>query len=544
MKVNQWPPDPMDLNLLLSGLFLLLWGIRLWPDVMIINFYGLISMLLSAAGLLFFGMGLIGTRRRSYRIPILVLYGIAFMAWAAARVLLSPSYGTDEISYDQWAAQLLVHGHNPYTQNLARALSHFHVPQTFYTYTISGQFIHQLSYPAMAIYPYLPLMFFGVVNQSAIATDMIFWIISILLFYFLLPQSYRWIALLFGTLNFYNVYVLGGVTDVLFFPFLFVAAYRWDHFDQGSGYWRWGPPIAFGLAASVKQTVWFIAPFLFLALILENRNNHRGWKTALRYTAIAVATFALVNGPFMVENFMAWMHGLLLPLTQLTIPAGQGFIGLSLFEQIGGGSLALFNDLGVIVLLAGLCSLFFYYKALKPLIFFMPSVVLFWASRSFASYLLDLLPFAILSALTTKQAMNTNSLSPKWQKSVLAGLAVIFGLVLSLIILQPSPLNLAVTHIHVVGERKAVNQIVVLVTNKTNRLVQPHFTLTTNGRTTSFWTASRTSLPPHHTVKVILLAPNEASMPPLDSNFIVDAFTTHPETLSTSALCHAWMINQ
>lgn len=228
-------------------------------------------------------MGSIGKQSKNYRVPILVLFNIGFMAWAIMRVITAPGYGTDEIAFDQWAAQLLVHGFNPYSQNLAPALPHFHVPQIFYTYTITGQFVHQLSYPAMAIYPDVPLLLFGVIHQSALFTDMIFWIVSILLFYFLLPQESRWIALLFGTLNVYNVYIMGGVTDVLFFPFLFVAAYRWDHFNQESGYWRWGPPIAFGLAAAVKQTVWFIAPFLFLALVIDHRDNRRGWRTAWIY---------------------------------------------------------------------------------------------------------------------------------------------------------------------------------------------------------------------------------------------------------------------
>lgn len=544
MKSQHLQPNPLDLNLILSGLFLLLWGIRIWSSVMLIDFYGAISVGLVGFGLLFITLGLAGYRPPYYRVLILVLYAVALMAWTVVNVLTTRSYGTDEISYDQWAAQLLLRGYNPYTKNLAIALSHFHLDQLYYTYTVTGHILHHLSYPAMAIYPYLPLLYLGIINHSAVVTDVIFWLSSVVLFYLLLPENYRWLALLLGSLNIYNSYILGGVTDVLFFPFLLVSAYRWDHFNLQRGYWRWGPPIAFGLAAAVKQTPWFIAPFLFIAFILEDSDYKQGVKTALRYALIAAATFFIVNAPFIAANFKAWLHGILLPLTQLTIPAGQGLIDLSLFERIGGGSLALFNDLGILVLVGCVASLVFYYRQLKPVIFLMPSLILFWTLRSFASYLIDLIPFVLLSALTISPAAHRRPLFPKWQKPVLGGLLGSFVLLILGLVLRPSPLSLAVKNIHLVHQKTAINEITLHVTNNTNRELHPYFTLTTTGHATSFWQASHSVLMPYEAATVMLLAPNKGAMPPLNSDFIVDAFTNNPETLSTSALCHAWMLNR
>jgi uncharacterized membrane protein len=280
MNVLASRSDGVDLNLTLSGLFLVIWGIRLWPYSMLFTFYSVIAVGLIGGGLLFVGLGLIRRDFRFHRTAVLFMYAIALMAWVVITVLTNRSYGTDEISYDQWAAQMLLRGINPYPRNLSVALSHFHLNQLYFTYTLSGHILDHLSYPAMAIYPYVPLLYLGVINHAAVITDAIFWLITIAMFYLMLPERLRWLALLIGMLNFYNAYVVGGVTDVLFYPFLLLVAYRWDHFDKEPGYWKWGPPIAFGLAASVKQTPWFIAPFLFIALVLEGSNFTQGLKTA------------------------------------------------------------------------------------------------------------------------------------------------------------------------------------------------------------------------------------------------------------------------
>ncbi|MDA8195379.1 MAG: hypothetical protein M0Z53_15505 [Thermaerobacter sp.] len=534
--------DPIDLNLAFSGLFLIFWGLRVWPAVMLSSVFSVISLVLIGFGLGCVGLGLVGKTLKHYRVPVVVLFNLGFMVWAVIHIMAAAGYGTDEIAFDQWAAQLLIRGVNPYTANLTPALSHLGVPHIYFTYTLTGQLVHQLSYPAMAIYPYLPLLWGGVARGSALFTDTVFWMISIALFYALLPKKYQWLALLCGSLSIYNTYLLGGVTDVLFFPFLLVAAYRWDRFNQLPGYWRWGPPVAFGLAAAVKQTVWFVAPFLFLALILEQNDNKKGLMTAWRYALIALLTFAVINAPFIIVNFGAWLHGILLPLTEPTLPAGQGFIDLALFTRIGGGALSLFNDLGILFLVAGLLFLYTDYSLLKPLIFFMPSLILFWSSRSFGSYLIDLVPFAILSGLTITPAPGFSRNVARWRKPGAVSLGTVFLGLVAAIVLSPAPLTISVAKLQAVGQSGRVARITLSVTNHTRRVLRPHFALTTTGQPTGFWAAPDTSLKPYATATIALQAPYPSAMPALRSNFIVDAFTANPDTLSTSGICHAWTI--
>lgn len=57
MKVLPSHRTTMDVNLLFSGLFLLVWGLRIWPYAMSQSVFGVISLLLLASGLFFLPWG-------------------------------------------------------------------------------------------------------------------------------------------------------------------------------------------------------------------------------------------------------------------------------------------------------------------------------------------------------------------------------------------------------------------------------------------------------------------------------------------------------
>jgi hypothetical protein len=60
----------------------------------------------------------------------------AFLVWAWIHIRNAPGYGTDEIAFDQYAAQLLVHGHNPYAHSMGPSLGLFHVSQYVTTFRL------------------------------------------------------------------------------------------------------------------------------------------------------------------------------------------------------------------------------------------------------------------------------------------------------------------------------------------------------------------------------------------------------------------------
>ena len=63
---------------------------------------------------------------------------------------------------------------------------------------------------------------------------------------------------------------------------------------------------------------------------------------------------------------------------------------------IGGGSLRDYNSAAIVILVGLFACFLATYPALKPAAFLLPSIVLFFASRSFGNYLIALVPAAIV----------------------------------------------------------------------------------------------------------------------------------------------------
>ena len=82
----------------------------------------------------------------------------ALAIWSYFQVYMAPDYGTDEIAFDQYAAQLALHGINPYLHSMAAAFPLFHVSPNGYTFLLNGRPVTTLSYPALSFEAYLPLL--------------------------------------------------------------------------------------------------------------------------------------------------------------------------------------------------------------------------------------------------------------------------------------------------------------------------------------------------------------------------------------------------
>ena len=110
------------------------------------------------------------SERRQHQIGWAALAAIiaALAIWSYFQVFIAPDYGTDEIAFDQYAAQLALHGINPYLHSMAPAFPLFHVSPNGYTFQLNGQPVTALSYPALAFEAYLPLLAAGVTTQAAV----------------------------------------------------------------------------------------------------------------------------------------------------------------------------------------------------------------------------------------------------------------------------------------------------------------------------------------------------------------------------------------
>jgi uncharacterized membrane protein len=470
---------------------------------------------------------------------------IAFFVWSYIQITVAPGYGTDEVAFDQYAAHLLLHGINPYTHSMAPAFSMFHVSPNGYTFTLSGAPVTTLSYPSLSFLPYVPFLALGWSTQTAVALNVAAWGLGMVLAFALLPRHVRPLAIVVGSFSVYIGYAVGGVTDALFVPLLIGAVVSWDRFPTQRGPAAWRGPVLLGLAMAVKQTPWLVLPFLAVGVGLEARNLtgtiSAGWKTAGRYVAIAVGAFLVPNLAFIIMSPHQWWSGILIPISAQAVPAGQGLVGLSLFLGVGGGSLLAYTVCALVVYLALLSVFAASYPSLKRWAVVFPAFALLFASRSFGSYLVMLLPAALVAAYTVTRASwrSSRRLDQRRRRAVawvVPAAAVASAATVAVALLIGPPLTVAVTSVRTTGQLATVVQVGVKVTNHTDKPLHPAFSVESGGSISAFWAGTGPRrVPAHSTAHYMLLAPNFFAQPPITGGFQVVAFTSAPGSVSSSA---------
>ncbi len=408
VATTSWLPPAVGADLLervgwtVAGIAVLASTVRLYP---IGSSSGVAPAVLAPASLLVFVVLVLlwrgGERaRRACSWVLLALGATTTSVWSVGTWLAAPAYGTDAVAFNEYSADLLLAGQNPYGVDLSPAFDAYGVPATLSTLTLDGGQVTQLSYPAGAFLPVAAAKLLGLGAQAANVVDLASWLAALVLLFVLLPRPVRWVAVVLLADNLVGGFVTGGVTDPLYLVPLMLALWRWDRFGTGAGLSSWLGPVALGLACSVKQLPWFFAPFLLLVVSLEaHRRGERWWPVAARYAGAAAGVFLLVNGPFMVWDPVAWAGGAFLPLVQPLVPDGQGLVALIVQLGIGGGSLvavSVAGYAGYAALLLMVAGDYDRWRRGWPLLvvaaFLLPS-------RSLSSYLLMALP-AVMVALT------------------------------------------------------------------------------------------------------------------------------------------------
>ena len=255
-----------------------------------------------------------------------------------------PFYPNDGATLDQYAAQQLLAGHNPYVTSDIVAAVHQLGQQAQYTtplhagpfashaltdYPSAAQrtaafptvgaapgFEGKLSYPALAFLPLVPLFWAGLPNATPLTLLCVLALAALLIS--AAPRALRpWVALLFlADAPLLNAALIAD-PDILYIVPLF-AAWRWRERGALSA-------VLLGLALATKQLAWFSAPFLLVLIWRE-----RGWRAAAGRLAGAAALFAAINAPFFVNAPRAWLAGVLAPQLDPMFPLGNGLIRLPL----------------------------------------------------------------------------------------------------------------------------------------------------------------------------------------------------------------------
>ncbi len=458
------------------------------------------------------------------------------------------AYSTDSAALDHAAASVLVHGHDPYGRPLSSAAALvLQNPGSYWTYLAGGGHVGTVSYPAGSFLLYAPAFALGFHHLVVDWMDLYFWLASALLLFFLVPRSLRWLAVLLSLAGIFTTLFADGNTDAAFVPFLLLALWRWDRYGQGrgAGLASWVGPVALGAACAIKQTPWFLVPFLALGVALEARRRGQApARLVARYLATAAAVFLAANLPFVVMNPAAWWSGVALPFAQPLVADGQGLVSLALHGLTGGADLRLLTVAAGLCYLATVVALGAWYRPLKRIWPLLVPVPFFFAPRSFTSYLIDLFPAAVV-ALVSVEAPAGPAVPLARRRRVrvarlsVAGLAAAVGIATGAA-LTAAPLALAYRSADIGPGQQHVYSVTVAVTNTTGAVVRPTFMVDMGtAHPNGFWTTRHhrpVVIGPHATVTVTLYPPPQplTYLPPWAADFVVQAYTTGPEALSTT----------
>ena len=309
---------------------------------------------------------------------------------------------------------------------------------------------------------------------------------------------------------------------------------------------RWIGPLALGVACSVKQTPWFCVPILVIGLGVEaRRRGDAVWRVPALYLAVVVGVFAACNLPFVIWGPRAWADGLLLPFTKPLVADGQGLVTLAIHGLTGGVVLPLLSVAAALAYLALLAAFVVWYPAMKIVWLFVLPLVLLVPGRSFSSYLIDFFPAALVAAVSVVGVPRAaRALAPaarRWVARSAVGVPVLASAAVCVLAFTSAPLDLSVVAVRTSQATLRLDAVTVTVHNPTGQRFTPHFLVAIDSSHPSgFWTqvspAGQLALGPGATATVTL-RPNEFTWSPAHgAHWLVEAYTTSPDALSTSAL--------
>jgi hypothetical protein len=490
---------------------------------------------------------------------LLLLGVLTLVDQTPAYLEMQRGVGTDAAAFEQGAARLLLQGHDPYGANLTSALTAFHTQSPFLTYTTNGGFVSSFGYPALPILVGAAFVELPGAGQAVAISDVFVLILAMVAVFRLLPEGSRGVAvILFVGLPGLSKFATSGGTETLAMAAMVPVAAGWTGTGASGALTRADRLRAgcFGLALATNQLAWFMAPFLFSGIYLL-RSGPLGARQArrvtLRYGWIAAAVFAAVNAPFFVWGPVAWLHGVLAPLTQHAIPFGQGLVSLTTSLRLGGGTMDAYDYAAGFLYLALLIIYLFRFRTLARACFLLPVVALFVPDRSLSGYWLTPIAVIVVSVLTADERLIARAAQlrlparwpvPGWARQApVAALFLPAVICLGVALAAPQPLTLRILSALHRRHMGKVQEVWVLAHNRSDQALEPHFAVNVIGHTVLWRTTDGPAvLGPSRSAVYRLVAPSGFATPVINSPFVLEAFTPSPQTISsTGQIRVSWM---
>lgn len=293
----------------------------------------------------------VGTRRSLAAAGLLALTVLSGLGlWQSVTVVGSltsgPPYTNDGAVMDLYAAQQVLHHHNPYIRaNIVPALAAIDAPATTTTPLMDGQFRGARAYPSEAAiqnafnidlhdrprsippefeskynYPAGSFLFVLPFVWAGIRDVRFLYILAIaavgVYLWLRMPRALRPLAPLIVLSDVPLIALArGGQPDPLYGVFLMLAFAEWGT--------PWLSPVAMGIAAGTKQLAWFFMPFYIILLVRQY-----GWREAIRRGSVVGVIALLINGPFILQSPSAFVTSVAGPMSDPMFPLGIGVIAL------------------------------------------------------------------------------------------------------------------------------------------------------------------------------------------------------------------------
>jgi uncharacterized membrane protein len=463
----------------------------------------------------------------------------------------SQFYPTDSAAFDHVATVGLLHGRDPYSITMSGARALLDVPAQYWTYTVTGGYVNNVSYPAGSFLVVAPFMLLGFHHLIVDWVDLLAGLATGVLIFFLLPRPLRWLTgLLVFTPLLSGIFTSAG-TDATFVPFLVLAMWRWDRYGRGrqAGLASWVGPVALGLACAIKQSPWFCVPFLVVGVAIEaRRHGCSPLRTASRYAGTVVAVFAAVNLPFIVWNAGSWLHGTFTPLVAPMIADGQGLVSLAVHGVVRGVDLSYLTVCSAFVYLAVLALFVGEYPRMKRIWLVALPLALFVAPRSLSSYLEDFLPAALVGAITVEAVLQDSSrinlmrhvrVARRTLANSLCVLCAVAAAVVGVVAFTKPALELQVRGVVKGSGGATLNALTVSIRNLTDRPQVPHVMVTMGTHPSGFWlpkSGHMQAVGPDSQTTVTLYPPTVTYTALRGQEWVVSAYTLKPRSLNTSAV--------
>ena len=271
-------------------------------------------------------------------------------------------------------------------------------------------------------------------------------------------------------------------------------------------------------------------------------------RLCLRYLLTVLVVFAAVNLPFLAWHPGAWWHGTLIPLTGGLVADGQGLVTLATHGLTGGVNLKMLSLAAALAMVGVLAAFVAWYPRLKRIWPLLLTIPFFFSPRSLSSYLVDLVPIALVAALSVDDVPQsapegrTASQALRARPSVLVvGVSCLGVVIASFMAFIGPPLQLSVRSIITSHAGTELDAVTVSVVNRTSHRLVPQFLVNTatSQNYEGFWTPSernQAALGPHDSETLTLYPPARTAAPRRGARWLVEAYTVDPSWLSTSPL--------